>query len=531
MKRLITAFALILALAVFVLPAGAQANRSWFFAYDFGQWSIPGQQPNVYTVQGANACTQQAQGVNFFPFNTNAPVLIFDTGSSTANNEVVTPTTVVNQSAQCGITASPSHSHYSFQLKSGTAGLQEAVNSVLNSGSYPNTVFLDVRWWGLAANVPGTTPAAIIAAVAGSTSVQLVDTSQAPFQSYIWNGANYVKSSLGGTSFYGLKPSSLTVISAPSALNNATTYTNSATGGTIAAGAYRGCITYVDAIGGESLCSTDSAAQEVTTTTGSTSKILVTAPAAATGAVGWRLYISADSGGAGTEVFYNPTAAGCTQSSKTWRQACSMASNAIVTALVTTTAKVPSVSTAHPTAITVSSRPLEVFQTEFGPFPDTSTQTAASTYIAAEFQAPASLFNTLSKHVRVCGQIEATAVNTAVPTYSLTVATARGQSANTLVTFTPGALTGAAYSTNFCIDIKTSVTGASGIAEVHGTSVTGLASSGVPATGGVVTDKNTSTVTFGDLTQNTLYFQLASAPTTAGFSAYVVRDLSIQVLN
>jgi len=531
MKRILTLIALVAVVAI-----GAQAQqKSWYFAYDFGQWAIIGQSPNTYVVQGNLPCRANAAGLNFFPFNTNATVYIVD--SVSANSEVVTPTTVVNQSSQCGITASTSHSHYSFQMKSGTAGLQEAVNALGSSQTYVQTVFLDTRWYNQANNVPSTTPAAIIAAVAGNTQVQLVDATTYPFTYYTWNGANYVKSSLGsGGQFYGLKPSSNTVISPPTALTTAggaaATLNNLGTGGTVAAGAYRAGITYVDALGGESLLSTDSASTAVTTTSGTTSSIQITAPAAATGAVGYRVYITAASGASGSEVFYSPTAAGCTQSAKTWIAACAMNSNSNITALVTSTSLVPTEATAHATAITASSRPLEQFQTEYGPFVDTSTQSAASSYVAAEFAAPTTLFNTLNKHVQICGNIEATAVNTAVPTMSLQVSNARGQSNNTIATFTPGALTGAAYETNFCVDMVTAVIGASATVQAYGQLTEALASSGVPPSSGTVTDKNAgSTVSFADLTKSTLHFQLVSSPTTAGFSAYIVKSLSIKVLN
>jgi len=531
MKRILTLLAL---LAVVAIGTASAQTKSWYFAYDFGQWAIPGQAASTYTFQGRNICYSQAVGLNFFVFNTNAPVYIQDIGTP-SNSESVTVSAVTSNPSGCTITVSPAHSHYSFNVRSGSAGLQEAVNTLGSSSGYVQTVFLDTRWYNQAANIG--TPSAIIAAVAGNTQVQLVDATTYPFTYYTWNGANYVKSSLGsGGQFYGLKPSSNTVISPPTALTTAggaaATLNNLGTGGTVAAGAYRAGITYVDALGGESLLSTDSASTAVTTTSGTTSSIQITAPAAATGAVGYRVYITAASGASGSEVFYSPTAAGCTQSAKTWIAACAMNSNSNITALVTSTSLVPTEATAHATAITASSRPLEQFQTEYGPFVDTSTQSAASSYVAAEFAAPTTLFNTLNKHVQICGNIEATAVNTAVPTMSLQVSNARGQSNNTIATFTPGALTGAAYETNFCVDMVTAVIGASATVQAYGQLTEALASSGVPPSSGTVTDKNAgSTVSFADLTKSTLHFQLVSSPTTAGFSAYIVKSLSIKVLN
>lgn len=166
-------------------------QQTAYFAADYGQWAIQSQTANTYLFSPIGLCTASASGTNFFPFATNGPVLIVD--ATPANTEVVTPSTVTNASTQCGFTASPGHSHTSFQVKSGTAGLQESLNALASTGtSYPANIVLDRNWFTVASNVPATTPAAIIAAGKGNTHAFLTDVTAAGPLYYVWNGTSYV---------------------------------------------------------------------------------------------------------------------------------------------------------------------------------------------------------------------------------------------------------------------------------------------------------------------------------------------------
>ena len=173
----------------------AQGNQTfqqrWYFASDFGLWSIPGQQANTFQWSPGSICNVSANGsaTSFYAFNTNAPVLVTD--ATAANNEVLTPSAVTNTNSFCSITVTPSHSHYSFKVSSGTGGLQEALNSIAAQQVAPSVVWLDRNWYTLANAVPGTTPATIIGAAAGGVSRILVDDTTAPFTPYIWNGTAY----------------------------------------------------------------------------------------------------------------------------------------------------------------------------------------------------------------------------------------------------------------------------------------------------------------------------------------------------
>ena len=193
-KGLFTIVALILA-AICAAPVPAQTANTpftapWYFASSFQLWSINGQSPNTYIFQGRNLCNSAGQNVNFFVFNaSNTPVLIAD--ANTANSEVVTPSAVVNTAGSCGATVAPAHNHYNFQLRSGTAGLQEAINTLSGQGAFATQIVLDKNWWTIANQMPGTYATAILAAAKGDASVYLVDYTTADETIYVWSGTAY----------------------------------------------------------------------------------------------------------------------------------------------------------------------------------------------------------------------------------------------------------------------------------------------------------------------------------------------------
>ena len=166
-------------------------QQSVYYAADYGQWAIQSQTANTYLFSPQGLCTASASGTQFFPFNTNAPVYIVD--ATPANSEVVTPGTVTNNSAQCGFTASPSNSHTSFQVKSGTAGLQEAINVLaVPTTAYPALIVLDRNWYTVANSIVGKTGLGIIGATTGNTHALLQDITTASPLYYVFNGTTYV---------------------------------------------------------------------------------------------------------------------------------------------------------------------------------------------------------------------------------------------------------------------------------------------------------------------------------------------------
>jgi hypothetical protein len=173
-------------------PVVAQSlpQQPYTYAASYGSWSLQGQAANTYVFNGRSTCNQQAPAGTFFPFATNAPVYIAD--QTTSSSEVVTPSAIVQSGATCGVTVSPANQHYSFSLRSGTGGLQEALNALAGSNRNPQLVLLDRNWYTAASSVPGTNPAAIIAAAVTNTTVLVSDITTLPATNYVWNGTNLV---------------------------------------------------------------------------------------------------------------------------------------------------------------------------------------------------------------------------------------------------------------------------------------------------------------------------------------------------
>jgi len=160
-----------------------------YYASAFNLWSVNSQQPNTYIFQGRSICNSAAQGVNFFDFATNAPVFIND--SNNANDERVTPSAITNTAGSCGVTISPSHTHNTFQMQSGTAGLQEAINTLKDQSAWPVVIVLDRNWYVNANQLPGTNANSIIGAATGDYTVLIKDITTSPVTFYAWSGSAY----------------------------------------------------------------------------------------------------------------------------------------------------------------------------------------------------------------------------------------------------------------------------------------------------------------------------------------------------
>lgn len=192
---------LVALLAAFGAPALAQSGpfpQREFYASDYGQWQIPSQAANTYLFSPPGICkVSPPTAPAFLPFNTNAPIFIID--ATAANSELVTPSSVTNTGSQCGVTVAPANNHYSFNLISGTGGLQETLNQIPSSVAYPVGVVLDRSWYTLMSGVTTSSPAAAIASVAGNSAAYLVDRTVVPNQYYSWNGSNYTPSASNAT--------------------------------------------------------------------------------------------------------------------------------------------------------------------------------------------------------------------------------------------------------------------------------------------------------------------------------------------
>jgi hypothetical protein len=132
------------------------------------------------------------------------------------------------------------------------------------------------------------------------------------------------------------------VILAPPTVSNAisastasaTAMTQSATGGSVAAGSYRVCVTYYTLTNTETPCSVDTAATSVIVTTGATSVVTIlppVVPPTGPNVVGWRMYVGATGGATGAETLQTITAGVCTLSASS-TASCALNSPAVFTA-------------------------------------------------------------------------------------------------------------------------------------------------------------------------------------------------------
>lgn len=175
-----------------------QTPAGQYVAIQYGLWQVVGQTPNLYAWP-QNTCLVNAGGKLIFPFAVGAPVLIQD--SDPTQSEVVTPSTVTNDSGRCSITIAATHIHNSFVMKSATRGLQEAINA---AGTSTAQVLITNDWF----NAGGTL--AMVLAAQGNSHVAVLDYTDMSClpvpAAYLWNGSAYAKaacSSGGGglTSF------------------------------------------------------------------------------------------------------------------------------------------------------------------------------------------------------------------------------------------------------------------------------------------------------------------------------------------
>lgn len=192
-------------MALFSVGAWAQGGQTYaattYKASDYGTWQITSQFANTFLFQPNEICDiPQPSGGKFQPFNTNAPVFIRD--ADTASWEVVTPHTVIENVATCGIIITPTYPHYSFRLLSGTGGLQEVLNQIPADASYPVPVILDRNWYAGLSVIPGVTPNGVITAAHGSTAAFLVDITTAPYTWYTYQGGHYAAVSISGSIDY-----------------------------------------------------------------------------------------------------------------------------------------------------------------------------------------------------------------------------------------------------------------------------------------------------------------------------------------
>lgn len=539
-RNAVAIVALCLVCAVSLVAQGPSSlPPTWVFARAYNGWNIIGQQTNTYTFNGGvcnyapynNGATASFFVFSGFQGSTTVYFPVFIQDANPALNEIVTPTSTTQGSGSCGFAASTANSHTSFNLTSGTAGLQEAIATQFQTTPVFD-VILDKNWYQTVAGFPvTTTPQSIIGSVTGNANVGIVDVTTTPWTYYSWNGSKYVvNAGASGVSF-----SSVTAVAAPTALSTAAAtsglITTATTGGTLPASAtYRFGATCVTPIGGETTISIDSAST-ATIATGSgtaTNTITVTSPAgctAANGAVGWRLYMSAASGASLSEILYAPT---CTASTGQFvlNGVCAIGSSATVTAVITGTAKIPTVNSAF---LTPGSNTSPVPLVSYPPF--TALGTVATTVVGnlGVVNLPAGFLNTLGRTVRMCGTGYGTTNGTGgTLTFTTLLASIPGVTSVTPFSVVSPSIAASVIAVNFtfCETWTTQATGTTGTVEAHGTVDYNVAGTAVtsPAQDNVILVSSTV-----DLTkQDQLEFNIT--PTTAGLTIGQLRQLTVEVL-
>jgi hypothetical protein len=226
------------------------------------------------TMTLAFGTTTAADGTIFSPLSPG--ILTPITVGAGTDIETVTPTAIscatpaVYDTCQVTATFTNAHGRGEF-VTSGTYGLQEAIDLQNNGG----LVIVTPEWQAI-----GGTNGLITAAI--------------PFQ-----GVGIQDTRFGGIQYWNLTPGGTTVLATPTALTGQAacdaTHTfcsdASVAGSASWGGTVYGCITYVDAAGNESLCSTTASFTSV-----ANKAIDIGAPAASAGAVGWKPYLSLSGG-------------------------------------------------------------------------------------------------------------------------------------------------------------------------------------------------------------------------------------------
>ena len=449
-----------------------------------------------------------ADGTTVNPFNLNAPILVGE-GSST---ETVTPTAVsastplVYGSTQ--ITATFANLHGTGDsVRSGTCGLQEAINyaSVVYGGGQ---IVVDAYW----SAIGGTN--AMIAAAVLPVNVSIFDVRTAGLQP-ITNA-----------------PSSLTALAAPTALSTgAATYgiiTTSTTGGTISNATYRLGVTYVDIFGNETLLSVDTASTATIATTGTTSTISITSPAPLTGAIGYRVYMTAASGATLTEILYpvgNSAITG-TAVANAVTPCFQIGTPVTINAVITGTAKVPGAGSAY-TAYPIETNVVPL--NSYPPFAALGTVAAAGTGTLAEINFPTGFWNQLGRTVRVKGTGYFTTNGTGgTVAVNHSFNQIYGVTSITPWTATTASIAASILTINFIFEVvyTTAATGASGTLEAHGFMIYNVAGTAVGSVAQDTIQAVSSTVSLA--VQNTL--AITHTNTTVGTSASQLRQLTIEVL-
>ena len=441
-----------------------------------------------------------ADGTKYFPLSTNAPVTV-GIGS---NAETVTPTAVSSNgnTSYDGVsfTSPIANTHGTGdQVTSGTFGLQEAINYAAGFGG--GVVVVDARW-----ALFGGTSAMLAAAVLPT------------------NGSVTIQDNRGtGIQFWQNRATS-TVIAAPAAASALLVASQVGVVGTWTAITEHVLFTYVTATGGETLASSDySFTATVSLAIGGSG------PAAATGAVGYKVYIGAN---ATTTCYQVPCIAANGTVIQCGPTACFAIGTPFSVATATTAAGnlIPALSSAFGTVISAPNASIPPpFPSVTGPYAATGTLTYGTAIEAARVPLPKGYLNYIGRTLRITFDGNYTPVANATLIVNLIISSVYGTTNTTVFTVTTPASSGtSAANINGSIYMETTATGASGTVECHGTLVYG----GATGTAGLLVsagDSVQAVSSAADLTaQDFLVIQFNSG--AANLTTAQVRKLRIEVL-
>ena len=529
--------------AVLAGPLAAQ-NRTRFGGlynavdYAYGVVGAPGpllvQTGNSGT--GSTSITIQVayatlgDGTKLFPLGVVGNTFSIGTGANgTFESPTITGQSNCNFDAgygTCTVTASFTYAHGSGEpITTATYGLQEAINAAHGAGFVAGsggTVIVSAGWTGI-----------------GGTNSTI--TGATPFSNVV------IEDTRAGLQYWSMQPSTLTVIPPPAVLVSSATAAGGVSFtatpvGTWGTSAYYFCITYIDALGGESGCSSS-----YTITPGTTAYSLnIVSPIASTGAVGWRIY----GGITSTPLAYllPLTAANCTLTTlENVMSACAIGSNAVVPTLyVSTTSQSPvaqavtnvnnPVPQSHTTfAYAPSGLNPQTFQTNYGPF-STSTvasATASDLTILGSFNLPTGFMNVIGRTVRVSGKLLLTAGASSTLSVQLMVGWPGGLTAG-LPLAVCNAVSGFVFATqpytdtNFACTMTTNAVGATAVGSIQPESsfIAGYAAGTLIPVG---TDTSNAAVgSLGLFAQDT--FSVAILPLVAADTTVRLLSLHVEVL-
>lgn len=480
-------------------------------ATDYGSWeaSLTADVAASGTAFNVAPCVFQPgnAGRQFSPYAVNTPITLLG-----GTSETVTPTAIssfnydssVKGGCYVTLTATVTNAHSKgSSAVTGDGGILEAV------ARNPRVVYLDGAF---------STDTAITALTPGTNSPVLEDLTSTVLR------------------YYTIQPSTLTAIATPatrSATAGATQVISGTAVGTWTAVATYVCVTYVDRLGGESPCS---ATYNFTAT--ASVALNFAAPAASTGAVGWRAYAGVTSLATAYQLPISSTT--CVLSTQTPFPTCAIGAAGVFPTPTTTTALHPGyvVNTYNPNTqghttfnYQLASKPslsCGQVQTNYGPFIASAGGTTGQIEVLGTVHLPSGCLNAIGKTIRVSGHIAMTAGASETPvlkvhlgpTFTTGTPTAICQFANTT------ALSAAAYALNFTCTITTNATGASGTVVPDGIAVVAL---GAGTTAGTsMPELATAAITDKLDTDNLIY--VTYIPTSGTNTAATLLDLHLEEL-